>query len=136
MAIVSWSERYSTGVSEIDQQHKKLFGYINELYEAMRLGKGSTVVEGTLQGLRTYVDTHFRQEEEKMLAAGYPDLAAHKLVHRNLEAQLTQLIAKQQAGTLGTAMETSRFLSDWLQKHILDTDMQYVPWLKGEKKAA
>ena len=136
MALVTWNERYATGVNEIDLQHKRLFGYVNELFDAMRQGNGAEIVGKTLQGLQGYVNTHFRQEEAKMQEAGYPDLAAHQKVHRDLEGQLHQLVDKHRAGTLGTAMETSRFLSDWLQKHILETDMKYVPWVNGQRKAA
>jgi hemerythrin-like metal-binding protein len=136
MALAIWSTRYATGIPEIDEQHQQLFSHINELHEAMRLGKGHAIIGRTLQGLQAYVDTHFRQEEEAMRAAGYPDLASHQVVHRYLTGQVRELVVKHRAGKLGTAVETSRFLAGWLQKHILDTDMKYIPWVKGERKAA
>ena len=49
MAMITWSDNLSVNVGEIDMQHKKLVVMINELYDAMKIGKGKETVQKELQ---------------------------------------------------------------------------------------
>jgi hypothetical protein len=40
VALMTWTDRLSVGVGVIDDDHKKLVGMVNELYEAMQAGHG------------------------------------------------------------------------------------------------
>jgi hemerythrin len=40
MALIQWNDGLSVNVVEIDRQHQKLIGMINDLNDAMRQGKG------------------------------------------------------------------------------------------------
>ena len=44
MALLNWSSELSVGIPKIDQQHQKLVGFLNELYDAMQAGKGRDVL--------------------------------------------------------------------------------------------
>jgi hemerythrin len=59
MALITWNDSLSVKVAEIDEQHKKLIAMINELNDAMRLGKGKDVLGKIVNGLVTYTTTHF-----------------------------------------------------------------------------
>ena len=39
MSIIQWDESLSVKVKEIDAQHQKLINLLNELFDAMRVGK-------------------------------------------------------------------------------------------------
>jgi hemerythrin len=73
MAMVTWNDNLSVNVAEIDLQHKKLVGLINELFDAMKIGKGKDVTGKILDGLISYTATHFTQEERYFDKFGYPD---------------------------------------------------------------
>ncbi|MDR3570181.1 MAG: hypothetical protein P4L43_19315 [Syntrophobacteraceae bacterium] len=51
LPIFEWSEKYSVNVLEIDNQHKKLIGMVEQLNTAMRQGKGKEALGKILSDL-------------------------------------------------------------------------------------
>ncbi len=51
MPLIQWNESFSVNVVEIDKQHQKLVGMINDLYDAMHQGKGNDVLGKIIDGL-------------------------------------------------------------------------------------
>ncbi|MEJ5300177.1 MAG: bacteriohemerythrin, partial [Thermodesulforhabdaceae bacterium] len=129
--IMVWSPEYSVGVSELDDQHQRLFKMINDLNEAMATGRGKDVLDRILSGLVDYTDKHFQREEYYMEKANYPDLANHREVHRRLMEKVHEMANRYKAGEIGLGIELLNFLGDWLKKHILGADKKYVPYLTG-----
>jgi hemerythrin len=39
MPLINWTDKLSVGVKDIDNQHKKLVGFINLLNDGIRTGK-------------------------------------------------------------------------------------------------
>jgi methyl-accepting chemotaxis protein len=115
---------YGVGTPDMDEQHKKLFAMMQELYEAEKLGKGKEAVGRTLDNLVNYAATHFASEEEFMRRTGYPDIAAHKKRHEELAAQVVRMSKEYKAGS-GSLMKLYGFLMDWLDNHIKRDDKRY-----------
>ena len=84
MSTIKWSDEYSVGVKQIDDQHKNLVDLINRLFDAMSLGKGKEVLGGVFDELKKYTIIHFQTEERLMVVYGYPDYEAHKKSHEDL----------------------------------------------------
>lgn len=118
-----WNDSYSVKVTQCDQQHQKLFALINDLGEAMRLGKGQEVIGGTLTELVAYTQTHFQQEEALMQRADYPQLAAHKELHRKFVGEVQAL--QQQGARAGGTVKVLNLMRDWLVNHIQKADKAY-----------
>jgi len=133
MALMEWNKTLSVDVPSLDAQHQKLIALVNRLHDAMRAGKGASVVEGVLGELASYTRTHFTNEEILMKAHGYPGLEAHAAEHRQLVADVQKLQSDLSAGSLLT-MTVMDFLKGWLSRHILQSDKQYSPYL-GRKVA-
>jgi len=125
MPLIEWNDNLSVGVSSFDMQHKQLVAMLNELYDAMKGGKGNDVLGPILSQLNGYVLTHFANEEKRMAEFAYPGMAAHKKEHEALIAQLKEFKDKFTAGKAGLSITLMNFLKDWLVKHIKGTDMQY-----------
>jgi hemerythrin len=122
MAIFDWKEEYIVGVAQIDKQHKVLVGMINELHEAMSTGKGKTVLGKILDGMIDYTVSHFATEEKLMTQYAYPTYTVHKMVHDKFTTEALALQKKYRAGETVLTNEVSKFLSNWLKEHILQTD--------------
>ena len=130
MALFEWDDRIKTHIDKIDEQHKKLITYINDLHESMRTGKSKEVVEGILSGLYEYTKYHFTFEEELMEKYQYEKLEEQKKSHVIYVQKIGELMEKYKISTIGISVEVLNFLMDWIKNHIMQDDMQYVPLLK------
>jgi len=131
MALLTWNDSYSVKVKQLDDQHKKLIDLINQLYDAMKVGKGSEVIGPVLKSLITYTQTHFSTEEQLMKLHGYPDYDAHKNEHNQLVAQVSDIKKGMDAGKMPLTQNVMNFLRDWLIKHIQGDDKKYGPFLNN-----
>ena len=132
MAFFDWKEEYSVGIAQIDEQHRKLVGMVNELYEAMKAGKGNDVLGKVLTELVQYTKTHFATEENLFKLHGYPEAAPHKQQHDELTARAGDLSTKFRNGEPVLSVSVSNSLKDWLQKHICGSDRKYGPFLNSK----
>ncbi|MCL4537578.1 MAG: bacteriohemerythrin [Nitrospirae bacterium] len=132
MALFTWSDKYSVNINEIDNQHKKLIGIINELHDAMSKGKSNDILSNVLQDLIDYTRVHFANEERIMNMHGYHDYTAHKAAHEDLLRQVTKFDKEFREGKFGLSIQMMNFLKDWLSKHILETDKKYSPFLNSK----
>lgn len=128
MAYLEWSDEYLTGIESIDADHQVLFRLVNELHEKMDAGLDEAIVGGALDALIDYVDVHFRREERLMQDSNYPDRVAHARQHRDLSRTVHSLKVLFDDNPHELESECIMdFLCDWLNDHILETDMAYVP---------
>src|SRR5208283_4127594 len=98
MALMEWSDNLSVKVTQIDEQHKKLVGMLNDLHDAMKQGKGGEATGKILDGLIQYVATHFANEEKLMKDTAYPEYLKHKKEHDALTKQALDLQKQFQDG--------------------------------------
>jgi hemerythrin len=92
--LINWSDRYSVGISRIDEQHQRLVELINELHAAILVGDRRSALPKILDGLAGYAVSHFTTEETLMKKFGYPNYEQHKAEHDRLTAQIKQLLQK------------------------------------------
>lgn len=125
MSLITWSDRLSVNVSEIDRQHQKLIAMINDLDDAMRQGKGKTVLGKIVSGLISYTVTHFKTEENYFDRFGYAETEAHKKEHAAFVRKVSDFKSGFEQGKITLTIEIMNFLSDWLKNHIKGTDKKY-----------
>jgi hemerythrin len=135
MALIDWNDKLATGVSAIDNDHKKLVQMVNALNEAMKTGQGKDIMGKLLKDLASYTMTHFAMEERLMKENKYPEEVEHCKQHEALRVQVRALIAKQEAGAVAITLSVMNFLKDWLGTHIMNTDQKLGFFLKGINKA-
>ena len=130
MDLIPWTEEYLTGLDEIDNDHRMLFALVNDLNTRITSGdRGAIGI--TLKSLADYVDYHFTREELAMESAGYPDLVAHIKRHRDLAATVRSLgVMHEEDPAALDGDDVLNFLGDWLTGHIMNSDMDYVPFVK------
>lgn len=119
--LAEWSETYSVGVDDIDNQHRQLFALINELWRAVNDGSKPPQLDRVFRRLEEYTVRHFRDEEKLMAASGYPGCAEHKRTHVRFIRCVAEAKANYHAGQ-GMAPETMYFFSNWLVNHVQKDD--------------
>lgn len=125
MSLIQWNDRLSVGIVAIDEQHKQLIKIINELNDAMKQGKGKSVLSKIIDGLIRYTETHFKLEERYFEQLGYPDAANHKREHIAFTKKVTEFKEGFDKGKITLSVEIMIFLSNWLQNHIEGVDKKY-----------
>jgi len=136
MPLAVWSDRYETGIREIDTQHKRLFQAINRMESAYRAGTEETEAQESLAFLARYTLEHFETEEALMREIGYPMLEFHQKEHTELMTQILAMKAKLDGGFqvpldgADFAAHMANFAADWLAHHINEADMGYVQFAK------
>jgi hemerythrin len=125
MALVTWNDNLSVNVEEFDLQHKKLISLINELNDAMSVGKGKDVLEKIVNDLVRYTVTHFKAEEKCFAQFRYPDTFNHRIEHLTFMRKVAGFKNEIENGKLPLSVEVMSFMSDWLKKHIMGTDKKY-----------
>lgn len=136
MSAIQWSEDYSVGISSIDEQHKTLINYINDLNTAMAVGEANIIIGDILLGLGQYTKKHFQYEEELFEKYGYPSSDSHIKEHQALLEQVSSLKLRFESDLSGSlSLEIMQFLKNWLMNHIQKSDKEYSQFLieKGAK---
>ena len=119
-----WKDSLLIGVSQIDDQHRKLIEAIDQLMESCRQGKGRAAVGSTLQFTIAYVKVHFRDEERLQTKYAYPDMVAHKKLHARFIEDISGLQREfEETGpSITLTGKLNKTLVDWLIKHISTED--------------
>jgi hemerythrin len=125
MALINWNDTFSVNVAEIDRQHQKLVSMINELSDAMKLGKGKDVLGKIINSLINYTVDHFKIEERYFDRYKYSETNSHKMEHAVFVEKVSEFKNGYETGKLSLSIEVMNFLSTWLQTHIKDTDKKY-----------
>ena len=126
MSMVQWSDEYSVDIQEIDEQHKCIVAYINELYDALAHKGNRELVADVIHKLVEYTKIHFAVEETLMRIFHYEGYDDHKAIHDKIVQQVLVYQGKFLAGDDKVGMELLMFLKGWLFEHINKVDKQYT----------
>ena len=126
---LNWHAMYETGMPDLDEQHRALFGLVNRLLGKITAEAEPESVAGDVEALLVAVGEHFRDEEAAMAAHGYPGLAEHATLHRDLLGRAAQLADECRDGRCACG-EMFEFLAQKLVvRHILGSDRAYAEFV-------
>ena len=132
MAMMTWSDQFSVGVTAMDEQHKKLVSAVNELHTAMMEGHAKEQTGPLLQALVRYTKEHFAAEEALMTRAKFAGFDEHVAKHKDLTIQVQNYVDRFERGELALDVHLLRFLCDWLRTHIQKEDKIYGEWMNAQ----
>lgn len=122
MTII-WDNKLDTGIEVIDNQHKRIVAYVNQLETAHQSGNTALVIE-VIEQLVDYTQSHFSFEEAMMEEAGYQFLKPHQKVHEIFVRRVSDFTIRAAKGE-DVAMELHAMLTKWLLNHIANEDHDY-----------
>jgi len=129
MGELTWSDEYSVGVEEIDEQHKMLFELVNRLFLAAVKREDQQLTVQVLGTLVDYTRTHFGLEERLLEESGYHGLPGHREDHLRFIDKINGIAQKFHVGNRSVTFELINVLKNWLQNHIRQSDMEYAAHL-------
>lgn len=133
MTYMQWSSDLDLGIEVIDNQHRRIVEYINDLHHAIDNHSREEVGE-VLEQLVEYTMSHFAFEEDLQERAGYPFFHAHKKVHELFNRKIADF---QQRFELGedVSRQLLTMLRTWLINHIKRDDADYAETVRASMNA-
>ncbi|TNE95217.1 MAG: bacteriohemerythrin [Gammaproteobacteria bacterium] len=128
---IVWTPNYQIGIEVIDNQHRRIVEYINEVYAVREKQEPRGRLAEVLFDLVDYTMSHFAFEEALMDEAGYPDIALHRLTHDTFTRQI-QTFKKRFEGGEDIAEDLANMLQRWLLEHIVTDDVSYSEVVKRQ----
>lgn len=133
---IAWNVAFSVGDQQMDGQHRKLIGIINQLADCYALWCSSGSKTGRVEARKSfhqaltamfdYTQTHFAAEEAHMRQIGFAGIVEHQSEHASFIEKLGEFSHLAAEGE-GDMQAVHRYLKTWLFNHILKSDMQYHP---------
>jgi hemerythrin len=128
--IISWRNRYSVNVEDIDNQHKAIFDLINKYYNHILEGSSNKETGYVLDELIHSLTEHFSFEEELMRLYAYPGLYSHKHLHDYFISELNRMKTDLEKYFGPVSLNSGNFIRKWIVNHILRSDKSYSTFLR------
>lgn len=126
MSLMDWdSAKFDILVPKMNDQHQKLVGIMNKLYERHAAKAPKSELNKLLLELRDYTILHFRDEEALLDKMQFPQTRTHKNIHQKLLEDFTAHYAAFANGNGEISSKFFDFLRLWLTSHILHIDRKY-----------
>ena len=120
--MIEWDDKYSVGISIIDEDHKKYIDTINKVILVKKNNDNPEGVKKVLREMTNYVLTHFKTEETYMIEFNYPEYQFHKEEHHDFSKKVIEYCERVNDGDSHFANEILEYLKQWLVNHIQVTD--------------
>ncbi|MEW6720995.1 MAG: bacteriohemerythrin [Thermodesulfobacteriota bacterium] len=135
--MLEWNQNLSTGIVEIDEQHKELFRRINRLLAGVEENRDADEIRELFLFFDQYVFRHFGDEEryiDQLEMRGYGEAAGHRSQHQAFTRDFSAYRADLTGGA-GDALliaEFRKFMTNWWTLHILKTDQGLGAFMKRD----
>ena len=121
--MTSWNDSLLIDVKLIDEQHFELVSKMDHLVDACSCGKGEDEVGETLRFIVSYIQKHFKDEEELQALYSYPDMEAHKKLHAGFVERIINLMQELKVKQcIDFADKVRVVLLKWFLTHINTED--------------
>lgn len=136
--MIKWEQSMTTGIDSVDDQHKQLIAWLNDLLAVMSQGRGRAEIQRLLDDLGGYAATHFGHEEACMLRFKCPAAEANAQAHREFIQVFGGFKAEfeREGATAYLLVRVEIELMRWLTGHIKGIDVQLYPCVKGGPASA
>lgn len=122
----AFTQKYFTGIPQIDEEHKELFEIIGDAYklvDSYQIADKYDEIMNVLDRLEDYTRYHFSHEEEYMEKTNYPYLDMQRRAHAAFLERLEEKDLGEDAEDQQEYLEELvDFLFGWLSNHILKMD--------------
>ena len=132
MAHFVWSEKYSVGIQDIDNQHKHFFAIISELMSFIEERRPESALINSLKSLADYADYRFVLEEKYFVGKGFSGETEHVQAHNDFRDKIASFYKTRESESdpYVAAFELSDFAQKWLEDPILSMDQEFGKFFK------
>lgn len=134
--LLVWSDAFSLGIPQLDDDHRKLVDFINKLNALNAEAKPQAEFDAELARLRAHLHEHFAREEKLLNATMTPTEAEqHIHHHRETDAFFDRLALEAKSGERRIPRQmVLDYLHRWLLDHVLVGDVSARDQMVAEGK--
>ena len=136
MPKIQWDDSFSVNNDELDNQHKKWIEILNTLHDSL-VAKDVTFTKNSgaeaLEAMHEYALNHFSFEEEYMSKIDYPEVVAHRRIHKDFDTLIYSYNRDIREGNIVLNTEIIKLMENWLLDHILIEDKKFALFAEGKK---
>jgi hemerythrin len=135
--MLTWNDSMTTGIPEVDVQHKELIKRYNAFEIVISNAKGNAnqreEAGKVLDFLQFYAVWHFEKEEEFFEKYKCPDAKENKESHAQFIKKFGQFYEfwQTEGMDIELAQTTFKELGNWVANHILGVDIKIYPYVKA-----
>lgn len=124
---VIWDKSWELGIPNIDAQHRKLIGIVNDIAKSN--------ISNTLEFIKSLIEysaDHFMDEEDLMISVNYNEVSQHKLEHRLFTRAILEYSFRMSNGEDKETLkeEVAEFVAKWFAYHFLKTDKKLAEFIR------
>ena len=124
--MIEWDDKYSVGVTMIDEEHREFIGILNKAIAAKQNDSNPEEIREVLKGMIKHSKKHFATEEAYMIKFKYSDYLIHKSEHRNFSTLIILYYNRFIKGDCQVIDEVIKYLKRRLSSHIQVSDKKYT----------
>lgn len=122
MELIIWSDKFATGIPDIDSEHEELISSINSFYEKYTEGSAKEELIQILNNIYGSIHAHFMLEERLMEKNSYPEYEEHKDDHARLLDDLRDITMELEHTSQLNEQQLKTKLNDWFTIHFKSFD--------------
>ena len=124
--MIQWNDKYSVGISIIDEEHKKLIDIINLAIVSKEQNYNSEKTKEVLNEMDEYKCKQFTIEDTGMLKFNFSEYQVHRNELLNFMDSTIESYKDLTMDNYQIINEILEFLKQWFVNHILETDKIYI----------
>jgi hemerythrin len=128
--MIEWDDKYSVGISRIDDEHKQFVDIINKAIATKEHNGNPEELREVLHRITMFAINHFATEENYMIEFNYPEYQYHKEEHHDFSKKAIEYCERVADGDSQISNEILEYLKQWLVNHIHVTDQKYIDCFK------
>jgi len=124
--MIQWDDKYSVGISIIDDEHKNLIDIINMAIVSKKQNYNSEKAKELLNEMVEYKNKQFTIEDTGMLKFNFSEYQLHRNELLNFMDSTIESYKDLAMDNYSFINETLEFSKKWFVNHIQETDKKYI----------
>ena len=133
MSGTIWNKmKHDVKVKLLNEQHKKLFDTLKELYSAMEDKSDKAALLRIINNLSIYIKEHLTAEEALLEKYNYPGLEEQREQHKLFVNKIEDFKKDFEDNKFMLYFDMAIFLKTWIANHIEEIDKKYSDFLNSK----
>ena len=122
MELIEWSNKYATGISGVDHEHRELIAAINSFYSKLTQSSDKDELINVLNDIYGTIHSHFMLEERLMKKHAYDEYEKHRDNHAQLLDDIREFTMDLEKSSDYDELQLKNKLNDWFSVHFSTHD--------------